>query len=86
MSLTSPVPGDQSGGIVHTAQGETCFFCGQPTSDPAVHWMGLTGFDIYLHPRCATRFCIRLQRDIHEHEWTLEHPARLYPWRRHDLA
>jgi len=85
VSLTSPVPGDQAGGVVHTAQGEACFFCGQSTSDPAVYWMGQRG-EIYLNPCCADRLCTRLQRDIHEYEWGLEHPGRCYPWSRHELA
>jgi len=66
MSLTSPVP-DPISGIVLTALGQKCFFCGQRCSDPAIFWCGETA-DIYLHPRCVTDFTIRLHRDVHEHD------------------
>jgi hypothetical protein len=66
MSLTSPVP-DPISGIVHTALGQKCFFCGHCCSDPAIVWCGETA-EIYLHPRCVPDLTIRLYRDLHEHD------------------
>ena len=63
MSVTCPLP--DSEGIVHTAGGEKCFFCGHATTDPAVHWAGETG-EIFLHPDCTDRLLVRLARDRHE--------------------
>jgi len=53
----------QSEGI--TAKGELCFFCGQPTEDPAIQWTG-NPHTIFLHPTCAVDFLLRLARDVHE--------------------
>lgn len=52
-------------GYLHTAEGETCFYCGSPLHDPALYWMGATG-DMYLHPGCWVDLSARLYRDLHE--------------------
>jgi hypothetical protein len=64
VSLTSPVP-DPGTGIVFTAVGQVCFYCGELLSDPAVHWSGFTA-EVYLHPQCVVALAVRLGRDLHE--------------------
>jgi hypothetical protein len=63
VSLTTSVPNPH--GLVMTAIGQTCFYCHEPTSDPAVLWDGATGA-IYLHPVCVAHLTVRLYRDLHE--------------------
>jgi len=65
MSITGVKPEDVEAGILHTASGEKCFYCGQITEDPAIHWMGFDS-DIFLHPGCCVDLSIRLFRDVHE--------------------
>lgn len=50
-----------------TAVGDTCFYCGRLTRDPAVLWLGHTG-RMVLHPPCVVELTIRLMRDLHEWE------------------
>jgi hypothetical protein len=68
VSITSPVPDKQ--GVAHSAVGLTCFYCGESTTDPALHWAGATG-DVYVHPACWPRWNARMWRDYHE----LENPG-----------
>jgi len=63
MSLTSPAPGDGGGGV--TAIGRACFFCGRPTTDPAVVWSGVDGL-IVVHAECVGPWFVRMARDAHE--------------------
>jgi len=65
MSLTGARPSDVSAGFIHTANGESCFYCGTALQDPALHWMGATG-DIFLHPGCFVDLSTHLFRDLHE--------------------
>jgi hypothetical protein len=65
VSLTSPIPNAR--GVVFSATGLPCFFCGEALADPALHWMGVTA-DVYLHPACWPRLATRLFRDLHELE------------------
>ncbi len=65
MSLTGAGPWSRTGMVVPTAISHNCFFCGDPTTDPAVIWCGETG-EIYLHPGCCADLAIRLFRDLHE--------------------
>jgi len=74
VSLTGSDP--THGEVVVTALGETCFYCDQPTSDPAITWHGATGA-IWFHPACAVELCIRLNRDVLE--WECRANARLVP-------
>jgi hypothetical protein len=64
VSITSPIP-DPGSGIAFTAVGQVCFYCGRPTSDPAIHWSGFDA-DIYLHRECVYPLFVRLGRDEHE--------------------
>ena len=66
MSLTSPVPNPETG-VAFTAVGQVCLYCGQPLSDPSVHWSGFTA-EVYLHPGCVLALFVRLARDLHEIE------------------
>lgn len=66
MSLTGPDFWPEKTSILVTA-GAACFYCHQPTVDPAVVWSGATS-EIYLHPRCVVEFTIRLYRDLHQLE------------------
>lgn len=54
MSITSPVPDEE--GVAFTAVGESCFYCGEPTPDPAIHWMG--------SPRRSRRADTRRAREL----------------------
>jgi len=55
------------GQVVVTAEGESCFYCGNPTGDPAVVWSGFGG-EIFLHPACCVELAIRVLRDVHAME------------------
>ena len=80
-AITSPVPNKH--GIVVTATGQTCFYCGLAVTDPAIHWYGETGetAEIYLHPKpCTVALVLRLLRDLHE----LENPTYYERLRRGD--
>ena len=63
MSVTGPKPEDVEAGLLHTAAGQKCFYCGKLTRDPAIHWMGFDS-DIFLHPGCCVDLAIRLFRDV----------------------
>jgi len=66
VSVTSPVP-DPETGIVFTATGRPCFYCGASLADPAVAWSGFDS-DVYLHADCVSKLFVRLARDVHEIE------------------
>lgn len=68
MSITGPIPGD--GGVVVTAIGKACYYCGRAAHDPAVAWAG-TGDPIVLHADCVGPWFLRLARDAHE----IQNPA-----------
>ncbi len=55
------------GTVIVTAEGHICFFCGNPTHDPAIVWSGF-GDEIFLHPACSMELVLRLVRDVHELE------------------
>ncbi len=55
------------GQVIVTAEEETCFYCGNPTFDPAIVWSGFGG-KIFLHPACCVELGIRVLRDVHELE------------------
>ncbi len=63
--ITGPKFSDAQQGVLHTANGETCFLCSKPTKDPAIMWHGVTG-EIFLHFGCTADFLLRLGRDLHE--------------------
>lgn len=63
--LTGAKLSDAEQGILITAKGNACFYCGSPTADPAIMWGGMTG-EIFLHYECAVDFTIRIMRDIHQ--------------------
>jgi hypothetical protein len=65
VSITGLIPGP--GGVVVTAIGRACFYCHQPTSDPAVAWAGADGL-IVVHADCVEPWHVRLARDVHEIE------------------
>ena len=65
MSITGPTSRDAESGHIHTAAGETCFFCGTATADPGIHWMGATT-EIFLHLGCTVDLVLRLARDVHQ--------------------
>jgi hypothetical protein len=53
--------------------GEPCFFCGKAADSPMVFWMGLTEpMYLVLHPACCLDLSLRLFRDVHEIQQTLE--------------
>ncbi len=56
--------------------GEPCFFCGKEADSPMVYWAGQTsslqGPVLVLHPGCAVDLTVRLYRDVHEVQQTLE--------------
>jgi hypothetical protein len=56
-----------AGEVIVTARGERCFFCDEPTEDPAIVWFGATG-EIFLHAACTAELAVRLFRDLHELE------------------
>jgi hypothetical protein len=53
-----------TGDVVVTADGEACFYCGHPTSDPALVWAGETE-TIFLHAGCWIDWSIRMNSDLH---------------------
>jgi hypothetical protein len=63
MSITSLIPDEQ--GIVHTATGRVCSFCGLPLTDPTLYWMLIDG-ELLLHRGCFDKLFVRLARDAHE--------------------
>lgn len=52
--------------------GEPCFFCGEEADAPMVFWTGVKGTNLVLHPACAVDLTLRLYRDVHEVQQTLE--------------
>lgn len=62
--ITSPIP-DPLSGIAFTAAGQQCFYCGERSIDPAIHWSGFTG-EVYIHEACVVELAIRLFRDLHQ--------------------
>lgn len=56
MAITPAGPAD--------ADGQTCFYCGEATANPAIFWFGTQ--ELYLHPTCCLSLCIALLRDVHE--------------------
>lgn len=67
MSITGAAFSRFVGTVVVSAEKETCFYCGRPTSDPAIVWSGFGG-EIFLHPACVAELALRLFRDLHELE------------------
>jgi hypothetical protein len=63
VSLTSTVPDEA--GIVDTASGHICDYCGGALVDRALHWSGFGG-EHYWHRDCFPEFVIRAFRDLHE--------------------
>ncbi len=63
-SVTSPEPDRH--GIADSATGSRCLFYGEAVSDPAVHWDGVNGQEIFLHADCTNSFAGRILRDAHE--------------------
>ncbi len=55
------------GTVVVTAESHICFYCGNPTQDPAIVWSGF-GDEMFLHPTCCVELAIRVLRDVHELE------------------
>ena len=51
-------------GVLPTAIGQSCFYCGTRTTDPAWTWSGEVGNPIYLHVSCALNLSIRMMRDM----------------------
>ena len=42
---------------------ESCSYCGQPLTDPTVHWHTLSGVKLWLHPSCAHTLALNLLFD-----------------------
>lgn len=54
-------------GVVPTAAGATCFYCGRPCYDPGWTWAGDTG-QITMHISCALNFAIVINYDIKKYQ------------------
>ena len=52
-----------------------CFYCYKKFSGVAIFWMGSNG-DLWLHPECLLKLAVRMFRDVHEEEITVQ------DWRR----
>ena len=65
MSVTGPTSQDAEHGLIHTAVGQICFYCGQSLQGPAIHWIGATD-EIFLHSGCCVDLAVRLFRDVHQ--------------------
>ena len=65
MSVTGPTSQDAESGLIHTAAGHICFYCGRVLRDPAIYWIGATD-EIFLHPGCCMDLTVRLFRDVYQ--------------------
>jgi hypothetical protein len=54
-----------------TPVNEFCYYCYSkiaPEQEDIIHWLGEGGRELFLHPPCATDLCLRILRDVHEHQ------------------
>lgn len=50
--ITHPLDSIESDGLLLSADGQPCFFCGMGLLDPAICWLGKQGEAVYFHPPC----------------------------------
>lgn len=59
--------GIKTGGACQVHESKKCFYCGRVVDYPRIMWGGATG-DLFGHPVCVRKLCLRLLRDVWEWE------------------